>query len=294
VSSRRSPALLNNLTADDYPVLFDGLHTTFYLDHPALADRMKIVRVNNIEHLYYKALAGSEKKFFKRFYYKIESGRLRRYEKILRVADLLLAVSKKDHEYFRKKYLKCELIFPFHPFDRISGQPGSGDYVIYHGDLSVNENGKIADFLIREVFSLVPFTCIIAGKRPQPDMVERAGAFTNIRVVPDPDEAAMSRLIKEAHINILPALNSNGFKIKLLYSLFTGRHCIINCQMAESTDLGSLCQVADSGQSMVEKVRYLYQIPFSEEMAAERKRVLQSDFDNSVNAARIAALIFGD
>jgi glycosyltransferase involved in cell wall biosynthesis len=284
--------LFKNLTATDYPILFDGLHTTYFLDHPALRKREKIVRVNNIEHLYYKSLADNEKNLFKKIYYLIESVKLKRFEKILKKADNLLAVSKKDHEYFKKKYLNCELIFPFHPFTKVLSKPGSGDYVIYHGDLSVNENVKIAGYLIREVFSRIPFTCIIAGKKPPEHLIEQIKQYNNIRIVPDPDQEEMIRLIEDAHINLLPCFNSNGFKIKLLFSLFTGRHCIINNLMAESTDLGYLCLIADSGESMREKINHLFQVPFSEEMAADRKRVLSEQFDNSNNAKRIADLMF--
>ena len=292
VSSRNSEVLLKNLTSDDYPILFDGLHTTYYLDHPALMNRKKIVRVSNIEHRYYKSLAGSEKNIFKKIYYLIESVKLKRYEKILKNAHNLLAISKNDQEYFKKKYLKCELIFPFHPFDQVLSQPGSGDYVIYHGDLSVNENAKIADRLVQEVFSRVPFTCIIAGKKSPSYLIERIKPYKNIRIVQDPDQAEMARLIKDAHISLLPCFNSNGFKIKLLYSLFTGRHCIINSMMAESTDLGALCVVADSSEAIREKISYLFQLPFSEMMATERAKILQLHFNNNVNAERIAALIF--
>jgi glycosyltransferase involved in cell wall biosynthesis len=286
--------LLNNLKTTDCPILFDGLHTTYFLDNPALANRKKIVRVNNIEHRYYKSLAESEKNLFKKIYYLIESVKLKRFEKILKKADNLLAVSKKDYEYFKNKYLNCELIFPFHPFNKVSCQTGSGGYVIYHGDFSVNENVKIADFLIQEVFSHFSFKCVIAGKKPPLHLIERIKPFNNIRIIPDPDEADMIRLIKDAHINLLPCLNSNGFKIKLLFSLFTGRHCIINSLMADSTDLGSLCLIADSGESMIEKTDHLFQVPFTEEMTADRKRVLHEQFDNRNNAKRIADLIFGN
>ena len=34
VRSRRSGALLQNLSGDKYPVLFEGLHSCNYLDHP--------------------------------------------------------------------------------------------------------------------------------------------------------------------------------------------------------------------------------------------------------------------
>ena len=59
IHSRRSHELLKNLASDSWPVLFEGLHTTTYLDHPLLHDKFRIVRTHNIEHQYYMQLAKS-------------------------------------------------------------------------------------------------------------------------------------------------------------------------------------------------------------------------------------------
>ena len=48
VGSRQSGELLTNLTNDNYPVLFEGLHTCFYLKHPALEGKLKAVRMHNV------------------------------------------------------------------------------------------------------------------------------------------------------------------------------------------------------------------------------------------------------
>lgn len=48
VKSRSSKELLENLNSNDFPILFDGLHTTYFLKHPKLRSRKKFVRVHNI------------------------------------------------------------------------------------------------------------------------------------------------------------------------------------------------------------------------------------------------------
>ena len=53
VLSRENKKLLENLKADNHPVIFEGLHTTAYLGEPSLEGRMTMVRTHNIEHLYY-------------------------------------------------------------------------------------------------------------------------------------------------------------------------------------------------------------------------------------------------
>src|SRR5687768_14831458 len=42
--SRRDEALLNNLKRIDAPILFEGVHTAYYLSHPLLEGRFKLMR----------------------------------------------------------------------------------------------------------------------------------------------------------------------------------------------------------------------------------------------------------
>ena len=60
VYSRKDERLLRNLRKDDYPILFEGLHTCYYLTDPELAGRIKIFRGCNIEHDYYHAIGQAE------------------------------------------------------------------------------------------------------------------------------------------------------------------------------------------------------------------------------------------
>ena len=60
VTSRRSEALLTRLLKDDHPILFEGLHTCYYLGDPRLLGRTRLVRAHNVEHDYYAALAKAE------------------------------------------------------------------------------------------------------------------------------------------------------------------------------------------------------------------------------------------
>ena len=56
VYSRKDPRLLAALLTNDYPILFEGLHSCYYLGDKRLRHRLKIFRECNIEHDYYRAL----------------------------------------------------------------------------------------------------------------------------------------------------------------------------------------------------------------------------------------------
>ena len=44
----------------------------------------------------------------------------------------------------------------------------------------------------------------------------------------NPAEDEMRDLLAKAQINVLPSFNETGIKLKLLNSLYNGRHCVVN------------------------------------------------------------------
>jgi hypothetical protein len=292
VSSRKSGILLENLIRNDFPILFDGLHTTYYINHPSLSDRRKFIRVHNIEHRYYDNLAKHESDLTKKFFFKVESVRLKWYEKVLDRINCLFPISNSDQKYFSEKYHNSKLITPFHQFKNVECMTGSGDYLLYHGDLSVNENAIIVNSLIDNVFSKVPFKCIIAGKNPPKQLLVKVSGHSNIDIVANPENKEMTQLVCNAQINILPALEMNGYKIKLLFALFAGRHCIVNSKMISGNDLGSLCHVADSDVETIKLILQLMQEEFSANMIEKRRKLLLENYSNQINSKKLIDLIF--
>ena len=53
VASRMSAQLVENLLNDDFPILFEGLHTCGFMADKRLKGRFLIYRESNIEHQYY-------------------------------------------------------------------------------------------------------------------------------------------------------------------------------------------------------------------------------------------------
>ncbi|HOZ88410.1 MAG TPA: glycosyltransferase family 1 protein, partial [Bacteroidia bacterium] len=168
VKSRLSDELTRNLLADKHPVLFEVLHTCYLMSDARLKDRKKIYRHSNIEHDYYNELSKSERNLFKKIYLKIEAFRLKNFEPVLKSADLILAVNQKDTAYFKLKYPSVESLYlpSFHPNSSVNIKPGSGDFILFHGNLGVSENYEAAQWLISDVFSKLEITCVIAGLNP--------------------------------------------------------------------------------------------------------------------------------
>jgi hypothetical protein len=142
VSSRINHELLNNLKKDDAPILFEGLHTCFYLDHPELASRNKSVWMHNIESDYYQNLSKADKNFIHKIHFSVESKKLKKYENILYAAQNIFCVNQKDAEYMTK-YCKNTMFVPlFHLNETVDILNESEDYILYHGSLDVVENNQ--------------------------------------------------------------------------------------------------------------------------------------------------------
>lgn len=291
VDSRKNDGLLHNLVSKPYPILFEGLHTTAYLAEAALKDRIKMVRAHNVEHDYYKSLAKTESKPWKKIFFNQEARKLAEYEKILKHADYILAISSKDEAYFSKKFGNTIKVNPFHPIAEFSLSDQRESYAFYHGNLTVSENIEALRYLIQEVFSKIDVPLVVAGK--DADRAIRKISFNseNIRVYSNPNEAKMNKLARQAAVHVLPTFQDTGFKLKLLYSLFTAPFVVVNLMMTTGTDLASFCEIADTPGEMAKMITKLIFAEADKEKLNTRTEFLDANYSNSQNALKISSFL---
>ncbi len=292
VISRMNEQLLENISSNSTPVLFEGLHSTFYLNDEKLKGRKKIVRTHNIEHDYYRSLAQVENNIFRRYYFNNEASKLESYEQMLKHADTVAAISPNDDAHFQSRYQNSFYLPAFHSNDKVNIQQGRGSFAFYHGNLSVGENNSAALFLIREVFSKLSVQLVIAGKNPSQELKSAADSKNNVTLVPNPSSKDIMQLLSQAHVNVLPAIQQTGIKLKLLNALHNGRFCIANRMMVSGTGLESLCVVADSESEFIAGIRDIFQKEFSSGDIKIREDILSHSFSNSGNMDKLLMKIF--
>jgi len=290
VSSRQDTQLVFNLTVDSDPILFEGIHTTFLLNSPELANRIKLVRPQNIEHEYYAQLATNSPWSLAKIYYGLESMLLRHYEKRLKSAQAFVTVAKQDTAFFELKYPNAAHCYipSFQSNQNVCSVVGKGKYHLYHGNLSVTENIRSVKFLVDEVFAGTSHRLIIAGKDPTTEVLAMQTDF--IQVIANPDDAALHQLIQEAHVNVLPSFQTSGLKLKLLHALYVGRFCLVNEDMLVGTGLDATVVVANDAVSMRNAISQLSAASFTEHDAALRKETLRP-YDVVKNALRLIEFI---
>ena len=280
VNSRTSEKLLNNLQQDHNPILFEGLHTTYYLNNPALKNRFKIVRTHNVEHHYYKRLEEAELSYFKKYFFRVEAEKLKKYESVLKHANLIAAISPKDRDYFSKKYSSVTYLPVFHSSSSTIKRRKSKNYVLYHGNLGVPENYLAAMELTKHVFSELDVHCVIAGNNAPKELRKLVERYDTVKLVEDVSTEQLHQMIGEAQVNVLYTNQSTGIKLKLINALYRGKHIVVNPKMVEGTNLDEACTVAVDFQEMVLNVKEKLQNTYTEEQLHKRLDYLNQNFNN--------------
>ena len=291
VKSRGNEELINNLTKDNNPILFDGLHTTYIMNLHDFKDRKTYLRAHNVEHQFYKGLSKSESNIFKRNFFKQEAKKLKRYEEILKNLDGVFSISPKEQQYFQKKYgQKCVYIPAFHDDKRHTKHSSKGNYILYHGNILVSENVKAALFLI-DTYKNSAFQLVIASSYINDEVTKEVLKYDNIAFHSLEKETDLNRLFENAHVNVLPTFQNTGIKLKLLNTLYQGKFVIANDFMTDGTGLESLCEKANTSVEFLKKTQELFEKDFHPEILEEREKVLQS-FSPIESAKKIIAFVF--
>jgi len=294
VCSRSHPALLENLLKDDHPILFEGVHCTYFVGCEKLAGRRLFLRLYNVECEYYGQLCKHENSLLKKAYFYNEKRLLEKYESDVASKMQIFAVSQKDVEVYQQKFKAKSIHYLpiFLPYTKIMGEEGVGNYCLYHGNLSVSENEMAATWLLEKVFSKIKIPFVIAGKKPSARLQRLAHTHCHTCLIENPGDDEMKDLITKAQVNILPSFNKTGIKLKLLNALFNGRHCVVNDDAVEQTGLEPACHIGSTPESFQRIIMQLYHHPFCDEEIRLRKKLLLENYDNSKNAKKLIEWIW--
>lgn len=253
VETRKNKTLLQNLLLDDAPILFEGIHTCYYLNHPRLKNRIKVVRCHNIEQDYYRGLA-QKSSGWKKLFFNWEAKKLERYEVILKHATSILAVQELDLNHFKQFSNQTYLLHSSIYLPDLDEKQATKEYGLYHGNLSVSENEEAAIWLIDNVFSLFShYSFKICGKNPSEKLISKC-KNSGIDILPNPSDDEMRSLIDEARLHILYTKQPTGLKLKLLNVLFSSGKIVVNSNMIAGTPFEQFCSVCEDGSSFIKAI----------------------------------------
>ncbi|HZZ74684.1 MAG TPA: glycosyltransferase family 4 protein [Puia sp.] len=294
VCSRSNPELLERLLQDEYPILLEGVHCSYLMQDSRFANRKILLRLHNVESVYYKQLAKSSSSWFKKLYYLRESAVLRRYERRIASGWPLLTVTQSDAEMASVTYQSKNIsVIPvFLPFQHIESPQGTGCYCLYHGNLSVDENEKAVVWLLEKVFNDLTIPFLVAGKNPGPRLRRAVAKYKNCCLVSDPSDQELKDIISKAQLHVIPSFNCTGIKLKLLNALFNGRHCIVNEEAVEGTGLKEICHLAEGADEFKMMIENLYERPFTFLDLQYRRDKLMHQYNNLQTAGLLISRIW--
>ena len=147
-------------------------------------------------------------------------------------------------------------------------------YILYHGNLAVEENEKAATYILRHLAAQLPLPLVIAGKAPSAHLKRVIAQYPEVQLIENPSSEKMEQLILEAQIHLLITFQATGIKLKLLNVLYNGRHIIVNSSMIAGTDYQTLCHVGDTDDELIRLCTQYADQPISEEEIKQRKEIL--------------------
>ncbi len=290
VLSRANKSLISNLKKDNFPIFFEGLHTTYPLINNDFSDRKLLVRMHNIEHDYYRGLAKSERNPFKKLFFSQEAHKIEKFEPILHKVAAILAISPYETKILEQSYKeKVVFIPPFHQHKEVAKLSAKGNFALYHGDTRVSDNLRAAHFLI-EVFADLSYPLVIAGSSIPKDLTQKIAQYSHISFRDISNNEELLPLLEEAHMHVLPTFQNTGIKLKLINALYGGRFVIGNKAILAETGLEDICYRADTILEMRQLIPTIAKKIYTTD-EIEKKEAILKQFSTTTSAQTIIDLL---
>ena len=158
---------------------------------------------------------------------------------------------------------------------------GRGCYCLYHGNLGISENEKVAGVVIESGFNQLEIPFVVAGKNLS-HLQALAHSRPHTCIVVDPGErgnAGYDR--KSACAHLAPSFNQTGVKLKLMNALFNGKFCLTNQAGITGSGLEGLCQLAETPEEFRKAIARLFDIEYTTEQFLQRKEKLEKLYSTS-------------
>lgn len=282
--SRYCQKLYANLQAVEAPILCEGLQSSFVIHQHAFPNRQKLLRLHNIESNYYRGLAQSETRFWKRWLYQRETKKYEHYQAVIAKFDRVFALSHFEQHYVQTHFGNSVYLPVFHGNSHYTELPEFGDFAFYHGDLRLADNRKAVAFLV-EVFKEIPdYQLVIASSNAENYVQKLIEVVPNCTFVLLRSQNQLNMLWSATQINVMLSFQESGTKLKTINSLSKSRHCLINSNMVDDPQIQALCHLANTKEEFVAAIQILRFEEFTTAIQDQRKAVFAHLLSDEKNA----------
>jgi hypothetical protein len=173
----------------------------------------------------------------------------------------------------------------FLSLETVTSKIGKGNYCLFQGDLSVEENIFSVQWIVNNIYENIEMPLIIAGKNPPKSLLKSISLKKNISLIANPTLEKMETLLENAQVVLVPTFSQTGLKIKVIQSLYKGRFCLGNTNAGLGFECNELITKANSKQDYQKLLLALIQKNFTKEEVDKRQQNLEAEFNHTTNAA---------
>jgi glycosyltransferase involved in cell wall biosynthesis len=289
VSQSFQAKLIELLSGNKFVVVhLDGLQTAAYIDVIRRHSSAKIaMRAHNVEHKIWQRVYENEKNFIKKLYVKIQSERLRAFEKkAIAELDVTLAISKEDEEALLLLSPGANAIVVPAGMDIDERAPvvSSTNNLFFIGSFDWMPNLQGIEWFFENIWKsvVVNFPSIkffIAGKK----MPESVRKLQTENVVPVGEVSDAKEFVVSNDIMIVPIVSGSGIRIKILEGMALGKPVIATTIAAEGLGLthNENILIANTAPEFIESIgRCINDFSFREKIALNAHSFALENFQN--------------
>ena len=268
---RRRAAQLMKIDWSKYDlVLFEGEQVYWIYKRIKGYIRRGLIRMHDIESTYRREVAASQTGIHK-FLNNLESYKFTRIEKELCEDESFFGfVSTSELEMFKKNYKKKDSNLLYLPpfYDFVGGEQtvGKGNYIIFFGDLSLENNYLSIKWYLENCFKKAraiekSLTIHVCGKTSDKQKLELEGISEGVISKGFVDD--LPKEIANAKFVVCPILYGAGVKIKLFEALSYGKLVLANSKALEGTlfENGKHLIVVETAEEFITKTINFFRSP---------------------------------
>ena len=294
VSSHADKSLIINLERDLYPILFEGIQASFFLNQGYFNNRKTLIRLQCSQKIYFQELLEILPTSLNKLRVSIEGNQCGIYEsKIIKSKGSNTITEVVSNELTISTNQIINSIIP-----QFIGMPtpfsieGQGSFCLFHGRLSEKATEHAVLWLLKNVFNTLELPLVIAGENPSTQLEEAAHKHLHTCLVANPSEKEMVELIKKAQLNVLPSFVSHGADNAILHSIMIGRHILTNKKAKTLVALDEIIHYAEEPSEFTKKIIELFEQPFEIEEIEMRESYLNSHFNDLKSAKELIKLLY--
>jgi len=281
------------LTGQEFDaVIFDGLPLALYLPLFQTCPKLqKILRAHNVEHRIWEDLAKTESSFLKKWYLKIFSGRIKKFEmESLHKMDALLPISRPDLEYFRKQgYKKPSFVLPFgidpENYSSEKEKKQFNPNMLFLGAMDWKPNISGLKWFIKEVWPAVhqkhpDILFHIAGRNPG----KKLEIFFDKPFIRFQGEIGETdSFLNQGDLFPVPLFAGSGMRVKIIEAMARGLVVITTSRGLEGipAEPGKQVMVADTASAFINHLNKLLDHPeLCLKISQDAQQFVFSNFNN--------------